>query len=64
MKRALCLILSLLCIPAPAMELRMTRPELTQCEREGGCTVISQHMLDKLLLQARRAGMATCEREL
>lgn len=64
MKRAAVLLLALLCIPAPAVQLRMTQPEAEQCEAEGGCTVISQAMLHKLLMQAHRAGMATCESEL
>lgn len=63
MKRTVALILAMLCANSPAMELTMTRTELAQCEREGGCTVISQRMLDRLLMQSRRLGMATCESE-
>ena len=64
MKRTLALILAALCANAPAVELALTQPELAKCEREGGCTVITQRMLEKLLMQARRSGMATCESEI
>lgn len=63
MKRPIALILAMLCANSPAMELTMTPPELAQCEREGGCTVISQAMLRALMMRAHRAGMATCESE-
>lgn len=54
-------ILAAACANAPALELTMSKPEAAMCEREGGCTVLSQALLQQMLDQARRAGMETCE---
>ena len=64
MKRAIAIILSVLCANAPAYELAMTAQESTSCEREGGCVVISREFMRRLVMQAHSAGMATCESKL
>ena len=61
MKRTIATIMAALCVNAPAVELTMTKPEAAACEREGGCQVLSQALLARMLAQAHRAGMATCE---
>lgn len=61
MKRTLATILCMLCANAPAIELRMTQAEMSACQREEGCTVISQSLLNQMLEQARQQGKATCE---
>ena len=61
MKRTIATFLCALCANAPAIELRMTPAEASACQREDGCTVISQALLNQMLEQARQRGMATCE---
>lgn len=39
----------------------MTPAEASACQREDGCTVISQALLNQMLEQALQQGMATCE---
>ena len=61
MRCTIATLLAALCVNAPALELTMSKPEAAMCEREGGCTVLSQALLQRMLAQAHRAGMATCE---
>ena len=61
MRRAIAIILSVLCANAPAYELTMTAAETAMCDSEGGCVVMSRDLMLRLVMQAHRAGMATCE---
>ena len=64
MKRITALILSLMMSSAGSVQITYSQSEHDECQREGGCIVVTHAALQQIAQRGYRAGQATCETRL
>ena len=64
MKRITVLILSLMMSSAGSVQITYSQAEHEECQRSGGCIVVTQDAMQQLAQRSFRAGQATCETRL